>query len=111
MIDDYGAFRDAHDAWTRRAWAALVFALARAHVRLDTATILTPVWRYDGVLMVASIAVPHGEARTFTLFCAPADLLRLSDLDIAEADLLLHAASEPPPSWDEPAFLGWPDKS
>ena len=102
MTDDYTAFRDAHDAWTRRAWAALVFALVRAHVRLDTATILAPVWRYDGVLMVAQI----GE-RAFTAFFPPADLARLSDLDIAEADLLMHAATEPPPTWEEPAFLGW----
>ena len=111
MIDDYAAFRDAHDAWTRRAWAALVFALVRAHVRLDAATILAPAWRYDGVLMVASIPTPGGEPRTITLFLRPDELTRLSDLDIAEAELLLHAATEPPPTWDEPAFLGWDDKS
>ena len=111
MTDDYGAFRDAHDAWTRRAWAALVFALVRAHVRLDTATIHAPAWRYDGVLMVASVTVPDGEPRAITLFLRPDELTRLSDLDIAEAELLLHAATEPPPTWDEPAFLGWDDKS
>lgn len=105
MTDDYGAFRDAHDAWTRRAWAALVFALVRAHVRLDTATILAPAWRYDGVLMVAQV----GE-RAIPVFFTPAELARLTDLDVAEAELLLHAATEPPPTWDEPAFLGWTDE-
>lgn len=106
MTDDYTAFRDAHDAWTRRAWAALVFALVRAHVRLDAATILAPAWRYDGVLMVAQV----GE-RAIPVFFTPAELARLTDLDVAEAELLLHAATEPPPTWDEPAFLGWDDKS
>lgn len=98
--DDYAGFFAALEGWTLRAWASMILDLARAHVRLDRVTVLAPRWRYDGALVVATVAEgAEGEdaARSVVRFYAVDDLRRLSALDIAEAELVYHAPSDPPP--------------
>jgi hypothetical protein len=95
--DDYAGFFAALEAWTLRAWASMILDLARAHVRLDRVTVHAPRWRYDGALVVATVAEGEDAARSVVRFYALDDLRRISALDIAEAELVYHAPSDPPP--------------
>ena len=98
--DDYAGFFAALEAWTLRAWASMILDLARAHARLDRVTVHPPRWRYDGALVVATVADDAESAappRSVVRFYALDDLRRLSALDIAEAELVYHAPSDPPP--------------
>ena len=106
----YPAFFELQQAWEAAARTALILHLARLRVPFERVHLHPPRWVEEGVLVYATIRIdPDPASTSLTLFYTAADLACVSDADIAEATLLFHAATEPPPPlnpWDEePAYL------